>query len=69
MKINGIAMRTIRERSGLTLRNLADHTGLSFSYLRELEVGRRLSPSDRVVKLIASALRVPITAITTGGEE
>jgi transcriptional regulator with XRE-family HTH domain len=62
--LNRHAVRTIRQLSGLSLRQLARETDLAFSYLGELERGAAHNPSRDVVIRIAQGLRVPVTAIT-----
>lgn len=64
MDINGPALKIIRQRSGLSLRALATETNLAFSYIRDLETGRRTNPSDATILALANGLRIPVTAIT-----
>jgi len=59
-----MALRALRERSGLTIVDLARSAGISQPHLSNLEAGRRNASPD-VVRRLAQALRVPITAILT----
>lgn len=56
------SLRIIRERSGLSLRQLARDTPISASYLCALENGNRW-PTPLVTSKLAAALHVPYTAI------
>lgn len=62
MRINGAALRAIRERSGLTITALAQGVGISQPHLSNVELGRRTLAS-RVAVQIAAELRVPLAAI------
>lgn len=66
-KANGPAIRLIRERSGLSVRALADalaENGVTIhpDHIRNIELGHR-QPSDVVLAGIARALRAPQTAL------
>lgn len=52
----GRNMRTVRLARGLTLEALAADVGLSYSYVGELERGRR-NPTLKVVARISEALQ------------
>lgn len=54
----GRRLRLARQTAGLGLRPAARRAGISYSYLCELENGRRL-PSTRTVLAIAGAYRLP----------
>ena len=58
MEALGAFIRTRRELSELTLRQLAALTNISNAYLSQLERGRH-QPSMRVLATIAEALQVP----------
>jgi transcriptional regulator with XRE-family HTH domain len=58
METLGAFIRTRRELSDLTLRQLASLTSISNAYLSQLERGRH-QPSMRVLTTIAEALDVP----------
>lgn len=61
-KINPVTLRVLRERSGYSLRELADRTGLSFGYLADIESGRRKPPYTTTQK-IADGLGVPVASL------
>jgi transcriptional regulator with XRE-family HTH domain len=67
-RINRDALSALRERSGLTLRQLADQAGIHFAYLSQIEAGDR-QPSTAVIKKLADGLAVPVTALLAGGDE
>jgi len=50
-------VRRVRSAKGITLEALAHDVGLSYSYVGEIERGRR-NPTLAVVERIAAALRV-----------
>ncbi len=56
----GQRIRTIRERQRLSLRALAERSGLSFNAISLIERGEN-SPTVSSLHLLATALRVPIT--------
>lgn len=62
VKVNGEALKTIRTRTGLSLRQLAGESGVSFRYIAYLEEGR-YSPSFAIVEKLARALRILPTAL------
>jgi transcriptional regulator with XRE-family HTH domain len=62
MRINGAALRAIRERSGHTGVQLARAAEINRAYLSHIEAGRK-QPSPEVTRRLASALKVPVTAI------
>lgn len=55
-------LRVNRTKDQRSLTSLADETGLSLSYLSDLERGRQL-PSAEATRKIAIALNVPISVI------
>ena len=55
----GVAIRARREEVGLTRRELAERTGLSFGTIHHVEIGRRLPSLD---SLDAVALGLGTTA-------
>lgn len=65
MKVNGPAIRAIREDSGLTVATLAAAAGISTGYLSRIERGERgtkgVNPDTAAA--IAAALRKPLAAI------
>lgn len=62
MRLNHVALRALRERSGLTVTALADAAGIKQSHLSNIEAGRR-NPSPDVAVAIARALKVDVVAI------
>lgn len=63
LTVNPSALREIRTRTGLSLRELADRSGVSFSYIRQIEEGERLRPNPRIVKALAAGLDCEVAAI------
>ncbi len=62
MIVNGAALRTIRERSGLSQTALARAVGTDRSHLSNIENGRR-NCSEKLVIAIAEALKIDLPAI------
>jgi len=60
-------LRELRKSNKLTLRNLAEATGLSVSYMSDIERGRT-SPSLKTLEALAEALGVSVTVLLTGVE-
>lgn len=56
----GWRVRTIRRENGLRLNDVAERSGVSTSYLSQLERGERTSPSVEVAQRIAKALHVSL---------
>ena len=54
--IFGLKMRQLRMDAGLSLSDLADRTGISVSYLNEIERARKYPRGDKIA-VIAEALR------------
>jgi len=54
-QIFGRNVRLVRQERGLTIETLSDAAGLSYSYVGELERGRR-NPTLAVVEALAVAL-------------
>ena len=68
MKVNPAALRTIRERSGYSIRKLGDLSGVSRTTISAIEQGRR-EPSPATVVALARSLQVPLAALLAEGEE
>ena len=51
-----------RELNGYGIAELAARASISKSYLSELEAGKK-HPTDKIVKLLAIALRMPTTKL------
>ena len=54
----GLTVRKLRSDRGFTLQALADESGVSKSYLGDIEKGRK-NPTTDVIEAIAEALGVP----------
>lgn len=54
----GTVIRNRRKEWGLSLRNLADLVGISYTYLSKIERGVLLPPSEGVIIEMASALEL-----------
>lgn len=68
MDINPVALRTIRQRSGLTVTALAEAAGIRQAHLSNIESGRR-RPSPELALALAEALQVPLMAILASPAE
>lgn len=62
-KINGQALEVIRIRSGLSLRELSELSGVSFRHIRYIEQGH--GASWPVIQKLSSALKIAPTALLT----
>ena len=60
--VSGEAIKAIREAKRLSLRDLAEVTGVSAAHLCRIENGDR-TPTDTQARQIAKALGVPLAAI------
>ena len=56
-------LKRIRTNKGLTLQELSTKTGLSVSYLSELENQLRYNPSYQTMRKLQKALKTSITEI------
>lgn len=56
-------LREARDRSGLSLRDLNDQTGLATSYLNRLERGQVHEPGPGSLRKLAGALAVPYATL------
>lgn len=61
-KTFGRNVRRVRLDKGLSLEALADEVGLSYSYVGEIERGKR-NPTLAVVERIAATLAVPVVTL------
>jgi DNA-binding XRE family transcriptional regulator len=64
MRINHLALRAIRERSGLTQTAVAKAAQLNRANYAHIEAGRRPCPAESAL-LIAAVLGVPVGAIVS----
>lgn len=62
MEVNYSALGALRDKDGMTKKQLAEAAGISLQYLCDIECGRRGAKPD-VMKRLASALNVPVSAI------
>lgn len=62
MRVNGIALKALRERSGLSLRDLGELAGVGFKTIHDIERGQS-RPTARTVEAIAAGLQIPLDAI------
>lgn len=62
MELNPYALRTIRQRSGMSVTSLADAAGIKQAHLSNIEAGRRKA-SPAVIVALARALKVELPAI------
>ena len=58
-----IIITKLRERQGLTQRDLAKRAKVTAAYVAMIETGVRKSPSLAVLERLAKALGVPVTAL------
>lgn len=65
MQVNPHALRVIRERSGLSVSDLARMAGLSQPHLSNIETGKRQA-SPAALRHLADALQVPLLALIGG---
>lgn len=67
-KINAHAVRAIRLAQGKSQVTLAREAQLDHSYVSRLEAGQRCHPAPGVLKQLAEALGVPMTALLVDPE-
>jgi transcriptional regulator with XRE-family HTH domain len=60
----GQRIRSLRTKQGMSLRGLAELSGLSKGYLSKVENGYSVMDQRRSLHLVADALRVPVTRLT-----
>jgi transcriptional regulator with XRE-family HTH domain len=65
----GERMRIARRTRGLTLREVSEATGISITYLSDLERGTLANPTLDKLVLIGRALQVPIAQLVGADEE
>ena len=63
----GERLRLFRERRGLTLQEVADRSGLSRSYISEIENGKK-QPSIKALEALTAALNVSLDALMPEGD-
>ncbi|MFD5315244.1 helix-turn-helix domain-containing protein [Streptomyces sp. NPDC127098] len=65
----GDRLRDTRKRRGLSQRDLAKRSGVSYSLVRKLEQGDRQSTTMETVRKLADALNVPTSSLVTATSE
>jgi transcriptional regulator with XRE-family HTH domain len=65
--MNKLAVYLRKLRGDLTMRQLADETGVSNAYLSLLESGKRESPSLAVLQKLAQYYRLPLVELLEAG--
>ncbi len=63
----GVRLKSLRKSAGLTLAQLKEATGLSVSYLSDLERGRT-NPSVKTLNKLASLYNISVSSLTEGIE-
>lgn len=61
-KLFGKAVRTERERKGLSQEDFADHAGIHRTYVSSIELGK-VQVSIRIAQQLAKALGLPLSQI------
>ena len=56
----GEYLKNLRDQSKLSLRDVAAKTGMSYSYLTQIEHGRRKAPGPELLKKLAPVYGVPV---------
>ena len=56
-------LKDIRLKVGLTQKELAERSGISYSYISKLESGENSNPTHEVLSTLGEALGVPLGAI------
>ena len=65
-RLNGVALRVIREALGVSLGDLARRADVSRPYVSLMESGAR-QPAPPVLRRLATALAIPLEAISYPG--
>jgi transcriptional regulator with XRE-family HTH domain len=65
VRINGEALKALREKDGRTVSELAATAGIDRSHLSNIEAGRR-GVHPKMVGELARILGVPFSALTNG---
>lgn len=56
-------LKGLREKKGMSQRDLAERVGVTDAYIAMLETGKRTNPSLAILKRLAKALGVPVRAL------
>ena len=65
--VDGARLRELRQEQALSLRDLAEATGVSFDTINKLELGRR-EAQPRTIRKLARALGVEPRELMKGGK-
>lgn len=65
----GDNIKNIRKHKKITQKQLAKSTGLSISYIQQLEYGTRLNPTFDTISLISEALNISVDELTNQNRE
>ena len=57
----GSVVKSLRQKKGWSLQRLANETGISKQYLSQLEASEESNPSERVIRVLASAFGVKVS--------
>ncbi len=68
MEVNGMKLRGLRERQALSLRELAELSGVNYNAIWRIEVGRT-GAQPRTVRRLAEALGVEPHELLRGNED
>src|SRR5437867_3877403 len=52
--IFGLKVKSLRQERGLSYQQLAEHSGLSLSYLHDIETGKKYPKADKILTLAKS---------------
>ena len=61
----GYYLRKLRKDAGLSLRQVKEQSGVSDTYLRDIELGRRFAPSRNTLDKLATLYNVPFEEISS----
>jgi len=64
MEINGETLKALRRLNGYGLKELSEASGVSVSYICEVEKGTKKGLRPPTAKKLADALGVPLAALT-----
>ena len=64
--VDGARLRQLRQERALSLRELAEMTGIAFDTINKLELGKR-DAQPRTIRKLAEALGVEPTEVMRGG--
>lgn len=58
-------LKTLRKTKGLTIRQLSLYSGISHTYLSQIETGKRSVPSPEIIRKLAKTLQVDYNEMLT----